>query len=118
MSQYSAADRAIVEEAYTILMQLGGRRFLAFTGSHNLMAAAHSAHNPYPWLRMDLVDNKAGVNRLKISLLPSDTYLVEFYHQRMEGAEAIITQEQNFRGVYFDQLQEIFTEVTGLFTHF
>lgn len=111
-------ESAIVEEAYTILLQLGGRRFLAFTGSNQLLAAARSTSNPNPWLRMNLVANKAGVNRLKISLLPSDTYLMEFYHQQMHGADAVISKEQRFTSVYHDQLQEIFTEVTGLYTHF
>ena len=39
---------AIVEEAYTILLQLGDRRFLAMTGANNLIAAGHTASNPIP----------------------------------------------------------------------
>jgi len=114
----SQSQTPIVEEAYTILLQLGGRRFLAFTGSNNLMAAGHSEYNPYPWLRMDLVENNAGVNRLKISLMPNDLYKMEFYHHRLVGAESIITQAKTFENVYFDVLQAIFTDVTGLYTSF
>ena len=49
----------IVEEAYTILLQLSGRRFLAMTGADQLMAAGRTASNPNPWLRLNLRRNQA-----------------------------------------------------------
>lgn len=106
----------IVEEAYQMLLQLGGKRFLAMTGSHNLMAAARTQHNPNAWLRMDLVPNQGKVNRMKISLMPDDTYTVEFYHMRLVGIDPIITNEQVHKWVYAEDLQELFTSVTGLDT--
>jgi hypothetical protein len=84
-----SAKPEIVEEAYTILSQLGGRRFLVMTGADKLMAAGRTTSNPNPWLRMDLRDNKAQVNRLKITLMPTDTYKVEFYHQKLVNWEPL-----------------------------
>ena len=74
-----SAKPEVVEEAYTILSQLGGRRFLVMTGADKLMAAGRTARNPNPWLRIDLRRNPARMNRLKITLMPTDTYKVEFY---------------------------------------
>ena len=107
----------IVEEAYTILLQLGGRRFLAMTGADRLMAAGRTASNPNPWLRMDLRRNQAQVNRLKISLMPTDTYTVEFYHQKLVDWVPVITNQQTFEMVYGEDLPTLFTSVTGYDTH-
>ena len=107
----------IVEEAYTILLQLGGRRFLAMTGADKLLAAGRTAHNPNPWLRMDLRKNQAQVNRLKITLMPDDTYTVEFYHQVLFDWVPQISHQQTFELVYGEDLQTLFTSVTGYDTH-
>lgn len=107
----------IVEEAYTILVQLGGRRFLTMTGADKLMAAGRTASNPHPWLRMDLRRNQAQVNRLKITLMPSDTYTVEFYHQKLVDWVPVITNQQIFEMVYGEDLPALFTSVTGYDTH-
>ena len=107
----------IVEEAYIILLQLGGRRFLAMTGASQLLAAGRTAANPNPWLRMNLRRNEAGVNRLKITLMPTDTYTVEFYHQQLVDCEAVITRKQTFDLVYGEDLPGLFTSVTGYDTH-
>ncbi|MDF7815477.1 MULTISPECIES: hypothetical protein [Hymenobacter] len=53
MSTTPSPQPEIVEEAYTMLLQLGGKRFLVMTGAHKLMAAGRTEHNPNPWLRMD-----------------------------------------------------------------
>ena len=108
---------AIVEEAYTILLQLGSRHFLAMTGANNLMAAGRTASNPHPWLRMDLRRNQAQVNRLKIILMPTDTYTVEFYHQQLVDWVPVITNQQTFELVYGEDLPALFTSVTGYDTH-
>ena len=107
----------IVEEAYTILLQLGGRRFLAMTGADQLMAAGRTASNPNPWLRLNLRRNQARVNRLKITLMPSDTYKVEFYYQELIDWVPVITHAQTFEMVYGDDLPALFTSVTGYDTH-
>ena len=107
----------IVEEAYIILLQLGGRRFLAMTRANELMAAGRTANNPNPWLRLNLRRNLAQVNRLKITLMPSDTYKVEFYHQELVDWVPVITHALTFEMVYGDDLPALFTSVTGYDTH-
>ena len=97
--------------AKTILQQLGGNKFVVMTGSKNFMSNADS-------LRMDLTRNKASVNRLKISLMPSDTYTMEFYRMAKSKGEYKITRQQIIDDVYCDMLQDVFTAVTGLHTHF
>lgn len=106
----------IVEEAATILAQLGGRGFLLMTGARNLLAAGRSPHNPRPWLRMDLPPNQSGANRFRVLLLPSDTYQVDFYHQQLTAGVAEISQEQVFTDVYADELPGLFRRVTGFET--
>ena len=108
---------AIVAEAYTILMQLGGNKFLVMTGADKLLAAGRTAHNPNPWLRMDLRKNQAGVNRLKITLMPTDTYTVEFYRQVLVDWVPVISHRQTFEMVYGEDLPGLFTSVTGYDTH-
>ncbi|TVT36807.1 hypothetical protein FNT36_25170 [Hymenobacter setariae] len=117
MSTTPSPKPAIVEEAYTILMQLGGNKFLVMTGANKLMAAGRTEHNPNPWLRMDLRKNKAKVNRLKITLMPTDTYTVEFYQQVLVDWEPVISNQQTFELVYGEDLQTLFTSVTGYDTH-
>ena len=107
----------VVEEAYTILMQLGGNRFLVMTGANKLMATGRTAHNPNPWLRIDLRRNKAKVNRIKITLMPNDTYTVEFYCQVLVNWVPEISHQQTFEMVYGEDLQTLFTSVTGYDTH-
>lgn len=117
MSTTPAPKPEVVEEAYTILMQLGGNKFLMMTGADKLMAAGRTEHNPNPWLRMNLRKNKAQVNRLKITLMPTDTYMVEFYRQVLVDWEPVISHEQKFEMVYGEDLQTLFTSVTGYDTH-
>ena len=115
MSQSPTPGR-VVEEAVIILEQLGGKGFLLMTGASNLFAAGRSSSNPNPWLRMNLPRNQSGANRLKITLLPSDTYEVEFYHQQLAGVEAIITRKKHYVNLYAEDLPEVFRSVTGFET--
>ena len=117
MNSIPANSPEIVEEAYTILLQLGGRRFLAMTGADQLMAAGRTDSNPNHWLRLNLRRNQAQVNRLKITLMPSDTYKVEFYHQELVDWVPVITHAQTFEMVYGEDLPALFTSVTGYDTH-
>lgn len=92
--------------AQTILEQLGGTRFALMTGSKNFLALDRG-------LRFFLVRNNSKANRCQITLDWNDTYSVRFYSQ---------TQSRGFKelalhtGVYCDQLQDIFTKATGLYT--
>lgn len=96
-----------------ILQQLGGNKFLVMTGSKNLTYS--SVENNY--LQMRLTRNKSGANFLKVTLNSNDTYTMRFFKFTIKNyTEVVITKEQTFEGIYCDQLQEIFTKVTGLYT--
>jgi hypothetical protein len=107
-----------------ILEQLGGRRFLAMTGSHSLVGHEGSNEYPEPTLQMIIGTHEAGWHKLRITLQSNDLYKVEFW--KKTGLEMLLAQEANtldpndtreFTDVYFDQLQEIFTKVTGMYTY-
>lgn len=95
----------------TILNQLGGRKFLAMTGSKNL--AYGTNENGNDMLSMHLTRNQSKAKYLTITLMPSDTYCVEF--TKADRAFNLITV-QKFDNVYAEDLQDIFTAVTGLYT--
>ncbi len=110
-----------MEIAETILQQLGGRRFIAFTGSKNFTAIDRG-------LQMNLARNASKANRLKVTLNGMDTYDMEFFRYtaprystrggQFRTYPEKVTTVKEFKGVFFDQLQELFTETTGLYTHF
>jgi hypothetical protein len=93
--------------ARTILQQLGGNKFLAMTGARALADLGNGLSFKLP--------SRPGnpVNYVKITLTSMDLYDLEF--GRIRGN--IYKVAKTFNGVYFDQLQKIFTEVTGLYTH-
>ena len=111
------------EVAEEILNQLGGREFVAVTGVKSL--STDNGDN----LKMTLPKNMSGANRLEITLdYGTDTYTMRFYkytplkvkvsHNR-QTAEVIpenVKEIRLFSDVYCDQLQGIFTEVTGFDT--
>jgi hypothetical protein len=101
--------------AQTILSQLGGNKFLSITGAHSLVGGDD-------FLRMKLRRNKSRANYLTITLMPDDTYTMRFWYYsekfNMNTLEIKRTDKTiaEYDGIYFDQLQEIFTEVTGMYT--
>ncbi len=92
--------------AKTILQQLGGARFVRFTGARHLIGGEN-------FLIFQLPKHDRGINKVQITLMPIDTCKIKFWKnadvRRPESLEVI-------EDVYFDQLQELFTEVTGLLT--
>lgn len=92
--------------AQTILSQLGGKRFIVMTGSKNFVDHGDAL---FFWL----AKNSSRANRCKITLDANDTYTVEFmrYSKLLD-----FTPVKKLEGVYCDQLQEVFTSVTGLYT--
>lgn len=100
--------------AKTILQQIGGHRFAAMTGSHDFINLGNG-------LRMSLSRNKTSANRLEIIYDEgADLYNVRFYRQSMNHKTFEVTTKdiEKIEGVYCDMLEEIFTDVTGLYTHF
>ena len=94
--------------AHTILEQLGGNMFVAMTGAKNLLNHGNA-------LSFKLPANFAAkkINSVKITLDEGrDLYNVEF--NRIWGTK--LSSVSKFDGVYFDDLQRIFTDETGLDT--
>jgi hypothetical protein len=103
--------------AETILDQLGGNKFVVATGSKNLVADKNR-------LIMTLSRNKSKANRLEISLNGLDTYDMRFFKftpfkfdaNTMTMREEKLEDVKILKNIYCDQLQEIFTHITGLIT--
>jgi hypothetical protein len=101
----SVLKESSMNVAQTILQQLGGRRFLAMTGAKFMVGDKQS-------LMFALPKCKDGINKVRVSLNASDTYDLDFF--RLRGTQ--VTQIARVEDVYNDQLQEIFTQYTGLDT--
>lgn len=120
------------EIANTILQQLGGNRFLVMTGAKQLVAIENG-------LRFRIGRNGSKANMVRIVLKADDTYKMEFikignmtnryailqkskdrddFLRRFEAAEKRAEPKvlQEYDGIYCDQLQELFTEYTHLYT--
>ncbi len=105
--------------AEIILQQMGGNKFIVMTGSHHFLADGNT-------LRMQLVKNKSKANRLYITLdEATDLYTMRFFkftagklnRKTYEWSDDKTTEIVLVEGIFADQMQKIFTEVTGLYTH-
>jgi len=92
----------------TILEQLGGNRFIAMTGAKNLIAHSDGLSLRFP--------QKKGKNYLKITLNAWDTYDLTFSMIRNKKGIPTYTEKAVIDDIYADQLQEVFTAQTGLYT--
>ena len=107
--------------AQIILEQLGGGRFAAMTGAKNFVDDGYT-------LRMTLPRNASKANRLYITLDPDDTYTMRFFKYTAGGlkinhkngtADFVEPKQEDvkvYHGIYCDQLQELFTETTHMYT--
>lgn len=99
-----------------ILEQLGGQKFIAMTGCKNFVGDKNM-------LRMTIPKNMSKANRLEITLV-NDLYNMRFYKytaprlnkKTYEFIDEKIVEIELFEGVYADMLQELFTQVTGMYT--
>jgi hypothetical protein len=91
--------------AKEILAQLGGNKFVAMTGAKNLVDGGK-------FLAFKLPRAKDGINYVKITLTSMDLYDIEFGKIRANQYNVV----KKVDGIYNDQLQNIFTKVTGLYT--
>ena len=122
--------------ATTILNQFGGHHFVVMTGAKRIVALENG-------LRFNIGQNGSKANLVKVLLNGDDTYTMQFwkqgreinpytlmmkyYEQGMSEAqiEAKVKESakkaepkmlKEYEGIYFDQLQSIFTEYTKLYT--
>ena len=95
-----------MNKAQVILEHLGGNKFLVMTGAKDLM-------NGGDYLSFKLPRGFAanGVNLVKITLDPSDTYTVETL--RIRGASVVTVAEASM--VYVDSLQNVVESQTGFY---
>jgi hypothetical protein len=92
--------------AQTIFQQLGGNRFAFMTGSKNFSSNGNQ-------LIFRISRNKTAANFCIISLNGSDLYNVQFVKAGKAYQEIAAATD-----IYADQLQQIFTQITGLYTKF
>lgn len=92
-----------------VLKQLGGNRFMAMTGAKNFVKDDEKST-----ISFKIGRNSLNCNYVRITLNVWDTYDMEFLSIR--GAKLTIKSTAN--GIYNDQLQEVFTDRTGLATRF
>lgn len=100
--------------AKIILQQLGGNRFVVMTGSSGFVDMGNG-------LRMKLARNKTSANRLDIIYDGGkDLYTMRFFrHTFSKKTFEVKTRDiASYEDVYCDMLENLFTEVTGLYTHF
>ncbi len=105
--------------ADTIFQQLGGGRFVAFTGAKEFNTKGNN-------LRFRIPRNASKANMVEITLNGLDLYDMKFtkytpFHlnkKTFEWVEEKVVEVREFKDIYCDQLQALFTEVTGLYTHF
>ncbi len=91
-----------------ILTQLGGQRFKTMTG-----AASFAGDETMLSFRLKPGITKHRAWGMRIYLDPTDTYRLELLKMRDFAVEIVDQRE----GVYEDDLQSVFTEMTGLDTH-
>ena len=91
--------------AETILKQLGGKRFIVMTGAKNFVKGDN-------WISFNIPRGKKGINYVKITLTSIDLYDMQFGMIRKFD----YYPKGTVTGLYFDQLQETFTEKTGFQT--
>lgn len=94
-----------LQVAQTILEQLGGRRFIAMTGASRFLGGEKLLA-----FRLPSYFARNGINAVRITLLPSDTYRVEFSRCRATKFVPVSTHD----GIYADGLRPLFTAETGL----
>lgn len=107
-------------KANIIFQQLGGNKFVAMTGAKYFIFGENK-------LQFSIGRNASRTNRVVIVLDPDDTYTIKFikytpysFKIRKDGSfketpESEQTIEE-YSGVYADLLQNVFTQVTGLYT--
>lgn len=108
--------------ATTILNQLGGTRFVAMTGAKNFTAIDNG-------IRFSIGRNASRANRVEITVNGLDLYDIKFIKhtdysfkilkngtfKETQASDKIIEECNDY---YCDMLQDAFTRVTGLYTHF
>ena len=122
--QIATATQYKIGDYHEIINQLGGNRFTAMTGSKIKYGYDK---NGYVYLMVELTKNQSGAKYLKIQYNSNDTYDLEFSRIKRtltplakelgikvyDEEQVIITKMDD---VYGEDLQAMFSQVTGLAT--
>lgn len=102
--------------ATTIKQQIGGRKFEVMTGAHSFAAGDKELSFKLP-RKSGYVRN--GICYVSIKLDPSDTYTMRFgkFTGSLSKGNLAFKIVEEHPDLYFDNLQDVFTRVTGLDTH-
>lgn len=95
--------------ANTIVAQLGGGRFRLMTGAKDFVGDKDGVSFRLP-------KAKDGINIVRVKLTANDDYTVRFERLRKVGGLPEFKVVREVEGVYADNLQEVFTNHTGLYT--
>ncbi len=90
----------------TVIEQLGANKFKAMTGAKNFTYGPNG-------LTFNIGQNSKRINCVRIKIDQWDQYTVEFLRVSKKGIKTVSISEN----VYCDQLQELFTDQTGMYTH-
>jgi len=103
-----AESKAIAGE---ILQQLGGKKFVMMTGAKNFYCDG-------AMIGFKIGRNPQNINCVKISLNGLDLYDMKFENVRMSKKTLDVSRKviNEYNNVYGDQIQELFTQATGLNT--
>lgn len=102
----NTTDMTVANE---ILRQLGGSRFVAMTGAKDILGGPNR-------LQFQVGRGaKDGINKVRITLDPSDTYTVQFFKMGRAPLFEIKTVAE-FSDVYADSLRQVFESATGFYT--
>lgn len=97
-----------MQVAQTIFQQLGGGRFSVMTGSKDYVGGPD-------FLMFKFGSGAAhGINKIRVTLMPSDTYRVEFF--RIRGTK--VTVIETLDDIYCDVLADSIGRVTGFAVRF
>jgi hypothetical protein len=94
--------------AMSVLEQLGGNRFIAMTGAKDFIKDEAER-----MIGFKIGRNSKSINYVRITLNPKDMYDMEFIRTRNLDLKVV----KRVNDIYFDQLQSVFTENTGMETH-
>lgn len=104
--------------ASTIIEQLGGHKFIVMTGARDFIASGRDDDLPGVAFRIPGTLTKNRINRVRVLLDHTDTYIVSFWVCRRQKdvhkpSMKLISKHDM---IYDDMLQPLFTRETGLTT--
>jgi len=108
----SLVEKMDKRQAGETLKQLGGNKFIMMTGAKNFGVGPKG-------MGFKIGNNSKKINFIRIDLdRGKDLYNMEFIRLRRKKGEMSpsINVVKKVKGVYADQLQDIFTKYTGMYT--